>query len=233
MAGVSGALVVAHRLERGARDLSPKRHDAYLRTWGRAFLRAFGVGLTSDPEPDRSPLPRLVVSNHRSMIDIPILHAVFGGHLLSKADVADWPLVGAFAREAGTLLVDRDDAASRAAAVLRIRERLRAGHTVCVFPEGTTFYGDEVRPFQAGAFAAVAREKGEVVPVGIAYENEDAIFGDETMRAHLVRLLRIRTVRVAAAVGAPLPCAGLGVTRLRDRAQAEVQDLVHAARGRL
>jgi lyso-ornithine lipid O-acyltransferase len=232
-AGVSGAMLAAHRAERRARDLSPPRHDAYMRTWARMMLRFLGVRLSSDPAPKATDAARLVVSNHRSVIDILILHALFGGQLLSRADVADWPFVGALAREAGTVLVDRDDAASRAAAVLRIRERLRAGHTVCVFPEGTTFYGDEVRPFLGGAFAAIAREKGEVVPVGIAYDGDDAIFGDETFGVHVRRLLRTRSVRVAAAVGSPISCAGLGVTRLCDRSHAEVEDLVKRARARL
>jgi 1-acyl-sn-glycerol-3-phosphate acyltransferase len=232
-AGVSGAIYVVRRVERRGSELSPSRHDAYLRTWGRLLLGVLGVRVSSDPAPESTTLPRLVVSNHRSTIDILILLRLFGGHLLSRADVADWPVMGALAREAGTVLVDRDDAASRTAAVLRIRERLRGGHTVCVFPEGTTFYGDEVRPFQGGAFIAVAREKGEVVPVGIAYENDDAIFGDETMGVHLRRLLRTRTFRAAVAVGSPIVCAGLGVTRLRDRAQAEVQGLVHQARAKL
>jgi lyso-ornithine lipid O-acyltransferase len=233
VAGVSGALYVARRAERRGRDLSPERHDAYMRTWGRLALGALGIRVSSDPPPPSPTLPRLVVSNHRSTIDIPILHRLFGGHLLSRADVADWPVMGALAREAGTLLVDRDDTGSRAGAVLRIRERLRGGHTVCVFPEGTTFYGDEVRPFQAGAFAAVAREKGEVLPVGIAYDGDDAIFGDETMRVHLERLLRTRTIRAAVAIGSPIPCTGLGVTRLCDRAHADVQSLVHQARAKL
>jgi lyso-ornithine lipid O-acyltransferase len=233
MAGISGTLLAAHRADRLVRDLSPQRHDAYLRTWARLLLRTLDVQASFDPAPASTAVPRLVVSNHRSTIDIPLLLRLFGGHMLSRADVAKWPFVGALAREAGTVLVNREDAASRTAAVLRIRERLRGGHTVCVFPEGTTFYGDEVRPFQGGAFAAIAREKGEVVPVGIAYDGDDAIFGDETMAVHVKRLLRMRTIRAAVAVGSPIPCAGLGVTRLRDRAQAEVQKLVLEARTKL
>jgi lyso-ornithine lipid O-acyltransferase len=233
MAGMSGALLTAMRAERRMHDLSPPRHDVYTRTWGGSMLRMLGVRVSSDPVPPRTNAPRLVVSNHRSTIDVFVMHRLFGGHLLSKAAVADWPLIGALARESGTILVDRGDAKSGAAAILAMREQLRRGHTVSVFPEGTTFCDDEVRPFQGGAFVAVAREKGEVLPVGIAYDGDDAIFGDETIGVHIKRLLRTRTIRAAVAIGSPMPCAGLGITRLRDQAQDQVQRLVHAARAKL
>jgi 1-acyl-sn-glycerol-3-phosphate acyltransferase len=112
-----------------------------------------------------------------------------------------------------------------------MRERLRRGITVCVFPEGTTFPGDDVREFQAGAFIAVAREKGFVTPVGIAYATPDAIYGDEPVGDHMKRLARSESIRVAVAVGAPFSAAGAGVRPLAERARSEVQALVARARG--
>ena len=96
----------------------------------------------------------LVVANHRSTADILVLLRAFGGHMVSRADLARWPLVGVAARAVGTVFVDRANAASGANAVRAIRDRLAEGHTVIVFPEGTTFPDDEVRPFHAGAFVA-------------------------------------------------------------------------------
>jgi 1-acyl-sn-glycerol-3-phosphate acyltransferase len=132
--------------------------------------------------------PRLVVANHRSTIDILLMLHLFGGQLLARGDMATWPGIGVMARRAGTLFVRRDDPASGAGAVQRMRERLRRGITIGVFPEGTTFHGDEVREFQPGAFVAIARERGIVLPVGIAYERDDAIYGDEPIVDHLKRL---------------------------------------------
>jgi lyso-ornithine lipid O-acyltransferase len=134
------------------------------------------------------------------------------------------------ARRAGTLFVDRTDPASGAAAVQRIRNRLRRGITISVFPEGTTFEGDEVHTFQAGAFVAIARERGEVLPVGIAYERADAIFGDEPVMDHMKRLVRAPVTRVGIAVGAPFATAGAGVAGLAASMQSDVQRLVHRAR---
>jgi hypothetical protein len=88
-----------------------------------------------------------------------------------------------------------------------------------------------VREFQAGAFIAVAREKGLVTPVGLAYETRDAIYGEEPVGDHMRRIARAPSTRVAVAVGTRFSAAGAGVRPLAERARTEVQALVGRARG--
>jgi lyso-ornithine lipid O-acyltransferase len=224
------ALTVEHRL----RPVSDERLNVFVRRWAKSLLRLLSVDVTLDAGPgtfEKASGPRLVVANHRSTVDILLMLHLFGGNLLARGDMAHWPAVGLLARRAGTLFVDREDPSSGAAAVQRMRERLRRGITVCVFPEGTTFPGDVVREFQAGAFIAVAREKGFVTPVGIAYETPDAIYGDEPIGDHMKRLAQSRGIGVAVAVGAPIAAAGAGVRPLAEQARTDVQALVARARG--
>ena len=151
--------------------------------------------------------------------------------MVSRADLASWPLLGAAARSVGTLFVDRSDAASGATAVRTIRTRLVAGDTVIVFPEGTTFPDDEVRPFHAGAFVAAARSDAEVIPVGIAYERgSGAAFVNESFPAHLARMAAASPSRVALCIGEPIAAARTRASDLRDAVHSEVQRLVHEAR---
>jgi len=159
-----------------------------------------------------------------------LLLDLFGGHFLARGDMADWPGIGPLSRRAGTLFVDRGDAASGASAIRRIRDRLSKGISISVFPEGTTFEGDDVREFQPGAFIAIARERGEIVPVGIAYESRDAIYGDEPVTAHMKRLVRARSIHVGVAVGPPIDASGTAVRSLAVNLQSTVQALVHQAR---
>lgn len=112
---------------------------------------------------------RLIVANHRTALDIGVLMSELGGAFLSRSDVADWPMAGRLARYAETIFVDRADQRSGARAIRSIRHRLKAGGTVIVFPEGTTYAGDEVRPFKGGAFAALRGLDVDVLPVGLAY----------------------------------------------------------------
>jgi hypothetical protein len=86
-----------------------------------------------------------------------------------------------------------------------------------------------VREFQAGAFVAVARERGEVLPVGIAYERADAIFGDEPVVDHMKRLVRTPTIRVGVAIGAPIE-ASKSVAAFAESMRGSVQELVVKAR---
>jgi 1-acyl-sn-glycerol-3-phosphate acyltransferase len=180
--------------------------------------------------PDRG---HLIVANHRSTADILLLLRTFGGQMVSRSDVARWPLVGVAARSVGTLFVDRSDALSGANTVRAIRGLLARAATVIVFPEGTTFPGDEVRPFRGGAFIAALRSGADVVPVGLAYETgSGASFVNESFGAHVWRMAAAEPSRVAMCVGEPIPLGP--VTRageLRDRAREEVQKLVHEARG--
>lgn len=206
--------------------------DRWVGAWGSALLAIFGV--TVDVLGDRGPAtrPRLVVANHRSTADVLALLRTFGGHIVSRADLAHWPLVGPAARAVGTLFVDRADAVSGATAVRTIRSRLAAGATVIVFPEGTTFPGDEVRPFHAGAFVAALRSGATIVPVGLAYATgSGAAFVNETFPAHLARMAAAEPSRAAMCIGAPIAIEpDARAAALRDRAHAEVQRLVTEAR---
>ena len=106
------------------------------------------------------------------------------------------------------------------------------GSTVIVFPEGTTFPGDEVRPFQAGAFVAALHSGADIIPVGLAYSTgSGAAFVNESFPAHLGRMAAADPSAVAMCMGAPIVIGKKARgARLRDDAHAEVQRLVHEAR---
>lgn len=232
---LSGAAYGAVRANDGLGRLDDERRDRWVRRWARGLLRIFDVELRVDPAdfrplPATTPRPRVVVANHRSTLDILILLHLFGGHLLARGDMADWPYVGALARWAGTVFVDREDAISGAAALQRIAELLERHRTIAVFPEGTTFDGDEVRPFHAGAFLAARRARAELLPVGIAYEWPGAHFLDESIGEHGRRLVVMPHHRVAVAIGAPIDASRGRIEALRDGARGEVQRLVTRAR---
>ncbi|HLK37304.1 MAG TPA: lysophospholipid acyltransferase family protein [Polyangiaceae bacterium] len=206
--------------------------ERWVGTWCSGVLGLFGVEVLRSgplPAPGRG---HLVVANHRSTADVLALLRAFGGLMVSRADLARWPLLGLGARAVGTLFVDRADAHSGATVVRMIRSRLVEGATVIVFPEGTTFPDDDVRPFHAGAFAAALRSGADVIPVGLAYSRgSGAQFVNESFGAHLARMAAATPSKVAMCVGAAIAVAdGAKAAPLRDLAHAEVQRLVHEAR---
>ena len=205
--------------------------------WSRGLLRLFGVRVKLGGAP-AGPLGvgrgrgRVVVANHRSIIDIAVLLSSFGGAVLSRGDLAKWPLIGPSARSAGTIFVDRSDRASGAKAISAMVDRLAANDTICLFPEGTTFVDDEVRPFKPGGFVAAARAKVPAVPVGITYPlDSNAGFGDETVLEHLGRLAETPRTIAHVEIGEPIEAsADEPVDAFRERCHAEVARLVRVAR---
>jgi 1-acyl-sn-glycerol-3-phosphate acyltransferase len=222
---------VAMTPEGGAREAL---RDRWVRRWADALLALFAIDVEvcGHVPPGASERGRLVVANHRSTIDIAVLLRTFGGQMVSRADVSEWPLVGAAARSVGTIFVDRANASSGANTIRTVRDALRAGGTVCVFPEGTTFDGDDVRPFHAGTFVAALKTRADIVPVGLAYERgSGAAFVNEPFLAHLSRMAGARASRVAACVGEPIRVEDAArAADLRDRVHARVQALVEGAR---
>lgn len=212
-----------------------ERYDVYqgwMKRWCQGLLRIFGVEVTLASAPASAAMSaRLVVANHRSPLDIPILLQHFGGVVLSRADLATWPVLGVAARSAETIFVDRADTMSGVAAARTIRERLLRGRTVIVFPEGTTHAGDQVHTFHEGAFAAARGLTLELVPVGIAYE-AGSEFVEPSFGAHLERVAGRPKTRVAVVIGASRMMEG-SRKQVAATLHEDIQKLVRRARGEL
>jgi 1-acyl-sn-glycerol-3-phosphate acyltransferase len=201
----------------------------WTKVWARGLVNLFGVEpivIGQLPEPAKG--PRLIVSNHRSPMDIALLLGYCGGHFLSRGDLADWPILGIAARTVDTIFVDRRDAHSGIAAIKKMRRYLGNSRTVLVFPEGTTFAGDEVRPFHAGAFTAVRGLNVELLPVGIAYRPGSEFFG-ETFIGYINRVAGLMSTRVVIKFGSVRFARGTH-NEIASSMRQEVQQLTNDAR---
>jgi len=211
--------------------------------WARTVVRLLNVELdasglhvgTGNAYPGRgaNERGRVFVLNHRSAIDIFLTFACTESYLVSRHDLASWPLVGSGAHRLGTLFVDRNSPRSGASVLKQMTRKLQQGSGVAIFPEGTAFAGDEVRPFRPGAFRAAQRIGAEIIPVGIAYADEAAYYGDESFGAHVQRVASLPRLKAAMVFGAPIEPGQGKLTELRDHTREVVQQLVHDARARL
>lgn len=163
----------------------------------RAALCILGLRVTMRGEPLRR--RGAMVANHASWLDIFVLNAAAPLCFVSKSEVAGWPAIGWLARATGTLFISRDRAEA-ARQKLMIEARLRAGHRLMFFPEGTSSDGRRVLPFKPTLFAAFFEhglaEVLAVQPVSVTYHappGEDPRYfgwwGDMDFGAHLFRLL--------------------------------------------
>ena len=204
-----------------------------VKAWARGILDVCGVSLRAggaDILPPPKDHARLVVANHRSPLDIPVLLSLVGGTFLSRGDIEHWPVLGRGARLLGTVFVDRDDTRNRASAIRRVHRVLRDGATVSVFPEGTTHAGDDVRSFHAGIFASTRGLPVEILPVGLTYDCGTE-FTEDSLADYASRIGARRKTKVCAVVGTPF-LANEPARVIAARAHAEVQELVALARAR-
>ncbi|MEQ1803404.1 MAG: lysophospholipid acyltransferase family protein [Gammaproteobacteria bacterium] len=113
--------------------------------------------------------PCIIVANHASYLDGPILTAAlpprFG--FVIKREVTRVPLVHFLLRRIGSEFVERKDTHQSAADARRILQKARAQESLAFFPEGTFTAETGLRRFHNGAFAAAVRGQIPVVPVVI------------------------------------------------------------------
>jgi 1-acyl-sn-glycerol-3-phosphate acyltransferase len=95
--------------------------------------------------------PTVFVSNHVSHLDIPVLGSHLNARFVAKADVADWPVMGTFAKTQRTIFIERTKSALEGAKDM-IGDAIRDGFNIILFAEGTSTDGREVKPFKASLF---------------------------------------------------------------------------------
>jgi 1-acyl-sn-glycerol-3-phosphate acyltransferase len=196
-------------------------------TVGRWFRRAAVTAVTLNPlwrfrtsgvritDPRR---PYVAVSNHESYADIFLIsHLPWEMKWLSKEEVFRIPFMGWMMRMAGDIGVKRGQAVSRAHALQQIRDRLRKGVSVMVFPEGTRSPTDEMLPFREGAFRAAIESGAPVLPLVVA----------GTRHAMARGSLVFNRARAEVRVLEPIETAGMtmdDLPRLRNEVRQRIQD---------
>lgn len=160
-------------------------------------LAILGLALVLEGRPMAG--PGAVVANHVSWLDIFVLNARKRVYFVSKAEVAAWPGIGWLARATGTVFIRRARADTKAQQQL-FHDRIRAGHHLLFFPEGTSTDGLRVLPFKPTLFQPF-HDHGlervmQIQPVSVIYhapKGEDPRFygwwGDMAFGPHLLRVL--------------------------------------------
>lgn len=204
--------------------------DRAKHAWAIVSRRVLGMDITlvrGQTPIRKSQRPRLIVSNHRTPLDVVSLMYFFDAHFLANHKTRTAPVVGTAAIRMGTIFVDRDDRKSGVQAIRAMRRALEGGESILIFPEGTTYAGDEVRPFKGGAFVAAKGLDVDLLPIGVAYV-PGMEFSGGSLGAHARGFLSRPRNRVWIAIGdtVPLPPG----REAEEQVRAIVQKLVDEAR---
>jgi len=175
----------------------------------------------------------MIVANHVSWLDIYALNAICPARFVAKSEIGRWPLIGLFARQCGTVFIDR----ARRRDILRVNALLtallREGTTVAVFPEGTTSVGDTVLPFRPPLLQSAVACDARLQAVAIRYENADgspcrhaSFVGDTTFGATLWLVMKQPTIHAHLAFLPPLQCSGESRKRLARTTERDIANVI-------
>ena len=209
--------------------VSPRGARRFPNWYHRQVCRLLGVRLHIEGAiaPDR---PVLIVANHTSWLDIPVLSAVAPLSFVAKKDVARWPFVSTLAKLQRTVFVDRERRSAVGETTNEMTARLAAGDAVVLFAEGTSSDGNRVLPFKTSLFAAAkpparggqgaAAQPGSDVVVqtlSLVYTRLHGVpinrsarpivgwYGDMEMQSHAWALLKAGPLDVTIRIGEPIP----------------------------
>ena len=140
-----------------------------------------------------------VVANHSSWLDVFSLNAVQRVYFVAKAEVEGWAGIGWLARATGTVFIARKGTEAKRQQAL-FEARLRAGHKLLFFPEGTSTDSVRILPFKSTLFGAFYSHGLDhilhIQPVTVVYhapQDRDARFygwwGDMDFAPHLLMVL--------------------------------------------
>jgi 1-acyl-sn-glycerol-3-phosphate acyltransferase len=158
--------------------------------WARKVVEQLRLKVTFTGTPHHGTC--LLVGNHVSYIDIPLLMSLTPVVFVAKRQLAGWPIIGAACKSVGTLFVDRDSRESRAKVADQIGAQLTgSGQSLVIFPSGTTS-DREAKPWKWGAFQIARRHGIPVQPFRIRYEpmRRAAYLTEDTLATHLLEVLR-------------------------------------------
>lgn len=212
----------------------------------RILLRLFNVRVTERGKPPGE-TATLVVSNHVSWLDIPVIGSLHPVSFIAKSEIENWPVVGLFARLQRSVFIDRQRKKATAEVNDALAHRLVKGEAVVLFAEGTTSDGNRLLPFRSSLVGAAQAalmhgsvERVLLQPLAISYARRHGMpvtrrdrpfiawYGDMDLAPHLKMFVRATPLDVVVTWGEPIPFNG-NRKEATALAEAEVRKALRAA----
>jgi len=133
----------------------------------------------------------VVVANHQSQYDIPLIYGFCGLDLrwVMKAEIGKLPFIAQGCRAIGHIFIDRGNPEQARASINTAVARLPPGTGVLFFPEGTRSRSGELINFRKGAFRVAVDRRLPVLPMTVVGTRELLEPGSLRIRPGCARLV--------------------------------------------
>lgn len=174
----------------------------YARLWAKAILWITGTKVKVIGGEKLKGGPWLLMSNHLSAYDIFVLLAYLSHPFrwVAKERIFKIPFLGWAMRCAGYISVDRRNPKKAVRSMEAMKELLRDGFSILIFPEGTRSPDGNLGPFLTGGFNIAIRLGIPIVPISI-------VGTYEIMPRHTLKVLKSGEVTIK--IGEPISTEGL------------------------
>ena len=202
--------------------MSVVRSQLFPRLWAKSILKVSGVSVViKGGESLLHDHSYIFAGNHQSQFDIFALQGCLGYDFrwLAKKELFDVPVFGSAMRQAGHIPVDRSHSRAAVRSLDEAAQRIAAGTSVIIFPEGTRSEDGNLLPFKSGAMVLAIKAGVPVVPMAIVGTHDVMPKGK----------LLVKSGRVIIRLGEPIETAGLKVKQkheLAERLQEAVAALI-------
>ncbi len=198
--------------------LSRETVDRRLRSWGQAILDVSEMTLdVRGKEAVDWSRAYVLMSNHQSLFDIPVLAVTVPGSLrfVAKKELFRIPIWGPAMKAARIVSIDRQNRRSAIDSLNAAADILASGIHIWIAPEGTRSLTGELGPLKKGGFMLAIDTATPILPL--------AISGTRLARKKHERSIQ-KGVRVEVVFGSPIPVAG----KSREALMAEVEAFLRA-----
>jgi 1-acyl-sn-glycerol-3-phosphate acyltransferase len=184
-----------------------------IQSWAKRLLRILKIKITLSGEVLKflSKDSYLVVSNHISWLDIPVIFSLKPITFVSATDVKTWPIIGMLAKISGAIFVDRSRKSSLVDVIQAMNHHFKnEKESICIFPEGITSNGYQVLPFKSNLFQSAFESNKLLLPLSIKYKennvltNRTSFHGSTTLFQSFKRVAKSNMIEVVVDIGHPI-----------------------------
>ena len=181
--------------------------------WAKRLLRILKIKITLSGEVLKflGKDSYLVVSNHISWLDIPVIFSLKPITFVSATDIKTWPIIGMLAKISGAIFVDRDRKSSLIEVIQAMNQHFKNDkQSICIFPEGITSNGYQVLPFKSNLFQSAFESNKLLLPLSIKYKennvitNRTSFYGSTTLLQSFKRVAKSNHIEVDVDIGYPM-----------------------------
>ena len=161
------------------------------------------------------------MSNHLSLIDLPLIYATINQTLrpIAKAELFKVPLLGRAMRLGECIPIHRADSAHIMEYMAYAKEKLKSGVSLLIFPEGTRSPTSELLPFKSGPFYLAKETAAKIIPIGLI--NTNAILPKKKSLIALGKKISIH-------VGAPIDTLNKTTSELKEMVYESISQLIRS-----